>query len=358
MQWRFLGDSWSLHCDKERLVFFTERLKIAICMKEGEYLKRLSGCLMNHYQGNMEIHIFTDVEQMAVLNGAEYHGFLIGDYNPHSSELKSIPREKMLYLKEFEEEVKENGQFYEVSKYEEVPRIVDMLEMLGGNKERVLAQNEENTRKMKQIGVYTLNEAHMQFPFFMTLANILAEKKRVLVMDLQENSGLGAEEVHASGMEDVMAMAKTQKYTRGRLIAAMGHFLQWDYIYPVRNSECLCEGDYHLYKSILQIMEKEMNYDVVIINFGVRFQGFFQLLSDCNECFFLGEQSKKNWREKAFYEEVEKRGSIDLVDKFLRIHMPENRNTEVFPQKLAEQWIWSELGDYLRKLVYRENGCG
>ena len=45
-------------------MFFTERIRIAICMEEGEYLRRLSGCLMNHYRGSMEIHIFTDVNEL------------------------------------------------------------------------------------------------------------------------------------------------------------------------------------------------------------------------------------------------------------------------------------------------------
>lgn len=327
-------------------------------MEEGEYLKRLSGCLMNHYRGSMEIHIFTDIKQLMDVDDTVYSGYLMADFDPNLPELKHISREKIVYLKDFGEDISKDGQIYEISKYEEIPRMVDILGMRTGDKELVLEQNGEKSSKVELYGVYSLNMAHLQLPFFIALADILAEKKRVLVVDLQENSGLGEGEEISSGMEDIMAMAKTQKYTRGRLISAIGHMGQWDYIYPVRNSECLCEGDYELYKSLLQIVEKEMNYDVMILNFGVRFQGFFQLISDCGICFFLSEEIRNPWREHAFYEEMEKRGNNLTGDKFMPIDMPQETNVEILPQRLAKQWMWNEPGEYLRKILNRENRHG
>jgi hypothetical protein len=327
-------------------------------MEEGEYLRRLSGCLMNHYRGSMEIHIFTDVNELDAAKNTEYAVFLMGDFDPNGPELMFIPREKILYLHDSLEETWEEGPIYTISKYEEVPRMVDILGMLAGNKELVLKQSGGHSSKVELYGVYSLSVSHLQLPFLMVLADILAEKKRVLVVDLQENSGLGAEEEPVSGMEDVMAMAQTQKYTRGRLISAIGHFRQWDYIYPVRNSECLCEGDYELYRSLLQMMEKEMNYDVMIINFGVRFQGFFRLISECRECFLLGEEHRNGWREKAFYEEIEKRESKYCENTFIRMDMPPMTGAELLPQRIAEQWIWNAPGEILRKILRKENYRG
>ena len=175
---------------------------------------------------------------------------------------------------------------------------------------------------------------------------------------MQENSGLGAEEEPISGMEDVMAMAQTQKYTRGRLISAIGHIRQWDYIYPVRNTECLCEGDYRLYQSLLQMMEKEMNYEVILLNFGVRFQGFFRVISECSDCFLLGEECRNGWREKAFYEEIEKRERKEGKTPLIRMDMPPLTAKESSPHKIAEQWMWNEPGELLRQILRKENYRG
>lgn len=337
-----------------------ERIKLAICMKEGEYLKRLSACLLNHYRTCMEIHIFTDIEQIKMIEPSNYQAFLIGDFDLEISELRHIPKEKILYLENGDAEESEEHRVCVISKYEEVPRIVDAIGILMGNKESFLKEGEKSKVSCKRFGVYSLNTAELQLPFVIMIANILAEKQRVLVVDLQENSGLIGicEEEKNAGMEEVMVMADTKKYTRARLISSIAHHRQWDYIYPARNSECLCEADYSIYKSMLQMIENEMNYDVIILNFGVRFQGFFRLVSECRECFFIGEGNKKPWREKAFYEELKKREEEISSNAFVRIEMSANQGIAFSAERLADQWLWNEPGDFLRKILGREYSGG
>lgn len=332
-----------------------ERIKIAICMKEGEYLRRLSACFMNHYRNDMEIHVFTSIEQILATNITEYSACLLSDYDLKLPELSVIPKEKILYLSEEETDVEEENPISRMSKYESVPKIADGLGMIAGNQEREVGSGEGKNKKANWYGIYSLTSPALQLPLVLTLAQILSEKKKVLVIDLQENSGLAKPDV--SGMEEIMTMVKTQKYTKGRLISAIDHMQQWDYVLPARNSECLCEGDYELYKSILRILEKEMHYDCIILNFGVRFQGFFQLLSDCRVCFWLGEE-EKNWREQAFCDELERRGDGSGFDKLYRIQIPQNLLVSDVPSRLAEQWVWNIPGDFLRTQVNKENICG
>ena len=271
-----------------------ERMKIAICMEDGEYLKRLSACLLRYYRSCMEIHIFTKTEQMEKISPEEYEVFLIGDFEPDMPEFRKLPKEKILYLGEENTKMPEDSGITVLNRYEEVPRIVDAMGILAGKQENSFETKGEKSSRYKFYGIYSLNAAKLQLPFVILLANTLAEKTRVLVVDLQESSGLGGlkeleKEDVCSGMEDVMTMADSGKYTRARLISAIRHYRQWDYIYPVRNSEVLSEGNYSLYLSMLQTIEQEMNYGAVIINFGGRFPGFFRLISDCKQCFLLGD---------------------------------------------------------------------
>ena len=336
-----------------------ERIKLAICMEEGEYLKRLSACFMKYYRTYLEMHIFTGIDQITQLIPEAYQVFLVGDFSLEDESLTHIPKDKVLYLSDTAEQ-KEEALFKSISRYEEVPCIIDALGVMAGNKENVLASGARTVSVCRLYGVYSLNAAELQLPFVIMFANILSESRRVLVVDLQENSGLSqlCETEQTGGMEDVMAMAESKKFTKARLIAAIRHFSQWDYIYPVRNSECLCEADYLLYKSMLQMIETELNYDVIILNLGVRFQGFFRLVSECKDCFLLGQGNKKGWREKAFYEELEKREKEIATDKFVRMEMPMSPSIAFSAERLADQWLWNESGDLLRKMLGRMSSCG
>ena len=337
-----------------------ERIKLAICMEEGEYLKRLSACFMKYYRTYLEIHIFTAIEQIAHISSEAYQAFLVGDFSLEDEGLAHIPKAKVLYLTDVTEQTNEETVFRSISRYEEVPCMIDAIGVLAGNKENILTSGAEAIAVNCLYGVYSLNAAELQLPFVIMLANVLAENRRVLVVDLQENSGLGqlGEADASSGMEDIMAMADAKKFTKARLIASIRHFSQWDYIYPVRNSECLCEADYHLYKSMLRMIDEELNYDVIILNFGTRFQGFFRLISDCRDCFFLGQGNKRGWREKAFYEELEKRGEEISADKFVRMEIPLTSSVVFSAERLADQWLWNEPGDLLRKMLGRVNSGG
>ncbi len=44
--------------------------------------------------------------------------------------------------------------------------------------------------KLQVLAVYSLAENEMQLPFAVTLSSILSENEKVLLLDLQENSGL------------------------------------------------------------------------------------------------------------------------------------------------------------------------
>lgn len=335
-----------------------ERIKLAICMKDGEYLQRFFGCLMNHYRSQMEIYMFTELEQMTSMASDAYDVFLICDFDLEEDAMAGLPKEKILYL--YEEDIKENRKetILYMDKYSSVPEIVDAIGIRIGDKE-LLINATQSESACEMIGVYSLNAAELQFPFFMMLANSLSERHRVLVVDLQANSGLSSlcPAERTSGMEDLLVVADAGKYSRARLISAIGHYRQWDYIYPVRNSECLCEADYVLYKSLLSIVTEELGYEYLIINLGDRFQGFFQLMEENKLCFLLADKIKKCWREAEFYEELEKRSETIKENLIVRMELAVG-NIPISPERLADQWQWNEIGDVACRLLGKEIAIG
>ena len=75
-----------------------------------------------------------------------------------------------------------------MDKYQEVNKIVDeILKQIG---EEIKNASGGVKQKLQVLAVYSLAENEMQLPFAVTLSSILSENEKVLLLDLQENSGL------------------------------------------------------------------------------------------------------------------------------------------------------------------------
>ena len=74
-----------------------------------------------------------------------------------------------------------------------------------------------------------------------------------------------------------------------------------DVVYPLGNTECLCEVKNLTYQKLFQILAQEMNYTTIVLNLGSRFMGFFELLGSCQKIFLMKSRGGLGqWREKEF----------------------------------------------------------
>lgn len=74
-------------------------------------------------------------------------------------------------------------------------------------------------------------------------------------------------------------------------------------MYPLGNTECLCEVKNLTYQKLFQILAQEMNYTTIVLNLGSRFMGFFELLGSCQKIFLMKSRGGLGqWREKEFFD--------------------------------------------------------
>ena len=202
--------------------------------------------------------------------------------------------------------------------------------------------------------MYSLSESEFQLPFAVTLGSILNEKERVLVLDLQENSGLtqltnGQE---TSGLEDLMIMAETGKYSYSRVASCIGHMNGIDYIYPMINSESLCELNASTCINLIQLLCNELDYDVILINLGTRFMGFYEVLNKCQDIYLMQKKGGLyQWREMEFMSELSSRGYKKIIDRIIKIDIPVMTNPITSCERLIEHWRWNEFGDLIRNVI-------
>lgn len=330
-----------------------KRVRLGLYVGDREYGDRLTSCLMNHYREQLELHIFTEPE--SIWEGhMGVDAFLLSDYEgPIGRKGEGVP---VVYLYDQEEnvDIQQEGGVYLVEKYQEVNKIVDEILKQIGEEIKNVRKNGGLQGRFQVLAVYSLAENEYQLPFAVTLASILSERERVLLVDLQENSGLSQlmDCDSGAGLEELLVMAAGGTYSKSRIVSCIGHLDRADVVYPVRNTECLCEAQNATYQKLLQLLAQEMDYSTLILNMGSRFVGFFELLGSCQEVYLMKSRGGLGqWREKEFFAELDKHGDMELGQRLKEIQIPIATTPMITCERLIEQWKWNEFGDSIRRMM-------
>ena len=197
------------------------RTRLGLCIGDREYGDRFTSCLMNHYRDQLELHMFSQKEALQE-NWKTLDAIVLSDDLAGENRIEcEIPQ---IYLFDGNENVDkevEKGVVF-VDKYQEVNKIVDeILKQIG---EEIKNASGGVKQKLQVLAVYSLAENEMQLPFAVTLSSILSENEKVLLLDLQENSGLSQlmGEFYSSGMEELLVMAESGKYSKSRMVSCIG----------------------------------------------------------------------------------------------------------------------------------------
>lgn len=247
-----------------------------------------------------------------------------------------------------------------MEKYQEVNKIVEEILSHVSDEVRMVQQTGKIPVKTRIAAVYSLSENEFQLPFSVTLGSILGEQERVLLIDLQENSGLTqVMEDGTLGLEEILVMAESGSYSKNRISSCIGHQYGMDYIYPVENTECLCEAQGKTYMQMLSMLSADREYDVLILNLGTRFSGFMELLNHCTEIYLIQKEGGLcKWREYEFMEELERRGCPDIGGRVIQVGLPLINFPITSFERLVEQWKWNEMGDLIRRMIPQECSHG
>lgn len=187
-----------------------------------------------------------------------------------------------------------------------------------------------------------------------TLSSILSENEKVLLMDFQENSGLSRmlEQSVEHNLDELLVMAESGRYSTNRINSCIGRKHKLDYVYPIENTECLCEINTVICNNLLQMLGKEMHYDCIVLNMGTRFKGFFDILGRCSDIYLVQKKGGiSQWREYEFTEELIERGLSNVVERIKLIEPPVITTPVSTCDKLVELWKWNEFGDVIRNMT-------
>ena len=331
---------------------FMRKIRLGLYLEDQEYGERFAGCLMNHYQDRLELHLFTE-EQAALHSYAGLDGMVLSGWKESYADMQH--RLPVVVLCDSEEEGRlQEGDLFFVDKYQEVNKIVDEILRHVGEEIQDVRQNGRIGQKLQTFAVYALAENEYQMPFAVTLASIMSEHEKVLLLDLQENSGLSQllGEDRETGLEELLVMAESSRCSRTRMAGCIAHLDSIDIACCVCNTECLCEAQAETYRMLLQMLSQEMGYTTIIVNMGSRFVGFFEFLAESDSIFFMKSHGGLGqWREKEFCAELQKHTNVDPQEYIRSVEIPRVTVPMISCERLVEQWKWNELGDRLRRMM-------
>lgn len=331
-----------------------KRIRLGICLDDQEYEERLGKFLMNHYMEQLELFLFTDVKQLES-SAKQLEVLLVSDNEKlldeclHLDALKSV---NMISLAEGNDHRNENNKIHFVDKYQDVNRIVDEIMKQVGTEVEEVMQTGTIIPQGGIYAIYSLAANEYQLPFAVTTGAVFAEKRQVLFLDLQENSGLSQlmEERAQMGLEELLVMASVGKFSRKRIQNCIGHIDKVEFVYPTPNSENICEMEKGIYRKLIHMLIQEMNYDIVVVNLGSRFSGFFEFLDKCDKIYLLTcKTGPGKWREEEFYQEMEHQGYPRMKEKVQTMEIPPADRSSVSCQGLIERWKWTEVGKKIRE---------
>lgn len=205
------------------------------------------------------------------------------------------------------------------------------------------------------LGWFSPEQSIWQTPLAMSMASILAEREKVLYVNLKECSGLEQwfREEYEQDLLDVMYFCQGAEQRKnvelGRFVYSIGNL---DYLPPVRDGVLLCELEEEDYSGLIEMLEKKTAYDIVVLDMGSMFPGFFNVWKRCGRIYIPQEQNVlAKGIDRGFQDMLRRQNDALLEDKISWLPMPDWDKGVLTSGCLMQQWLWGGQGDYVRELL-------
>ena len=227
---------------------------------------------------------------------------------------------------------------------------VQVMTMTGAGSRRM----ENVGTGMEVIGVYSPICHEMQMPFSMVLAQKLSTEKKVLYVNLMEHSGM-LELLGVPGecdLGEVILALRRQRLTAETLGRGI-HETEWmHYVEPFDNPEDLGEMTAGDLQELISFLEKQMSYEILLLDFGQGLRDFLSFLGLCTSIYCpMKSGFYYDCRMEHFRRYLEREPAADIADRMQVIRLPFSAGKIRAGMDVYRQFLWSEFGDYVRNHI-------
>lgn len=326
----------------------------AVCDLEAEYARNFMEYLNRKNNLPFEVQAFTSVQSLIAYAKETHVELLLISADAMCDEVRELDISKTVILTEGTRP-EELDTYAEVYKYQSSAEIVrEVMACYGEEKTVFPMQNPALKRKTELFGVYSPLGRCLKTSFAWTLGQILSEERSVLLISLEEYSGLEKlmQKKFSCTLSDLLYYVRQKNpgviLKLNSMVQSVG---QLDFVPPVQSPEDIRGTSWKDWEYLLQELILHGTYEAVVIDMGNGIEELFQMLDLCKFIYMpicVDPVSKSKIRQ--FENLLNARDYSEVSEKTVKMKLPfctvESVSAD-YPQSL----VWSTLGDYVRELL-------
>lgn len=226
--------------------------------------------------------------------------------------------------------------------------------------ERITPTHVQTAKKKTEIiGIYSPVGRTAKTSFALTLGQIMARDKIVLYLNLEEYSGF--EQLLECAYERTLGdLIYYIRQGNPNLLVKMNSMIQsvnnLDYLPPALSPMDIQNTTYEEWMILLGEIVKNSPYETVILDLGDGVADLYALLGECDTIYMPIRTDVISTSKIQHFEHLINMWNYgSVLERIRKVKLPYHRTQK---QGLAylDELIWSELGDYVRKLIREEGG--
>lgn len=326
----------------------------AVCDTEMEYAYNFMEYLNQKKNIPFEVHAFTSPEVLAdFARNNEIEILLISD-KAMREEIRTLPIHQIVILSEGVHSPTLD-QYPAVYKYQSSDAVIrEVMACYGAKSGDAPMLTLIPKKEMRVIGIYSPVGRTQKTSFALTLGQILSRDRAVLYLNMESHSGFEQllECKYDKGLSDILYYARQENkniiYKMRSMIQSMQNL---DYLPPAASPMDIQTASYEEWIWLFEEIEKNSNYEVLILDIGDGVAQLYQILDHCSELYIPVRSDVVSMAKVTQFESLLKTWDFQSVlAKMRKIHVPfhtTNRTGKAY----FEELVWSELGDFVRQLL-------
>lgn len=334
-----------------------KKVTMAVCDVQDTYRERLAEYLLHKRAGQLKVYAFSSRKQLLEEEQRTDFDIVLFGKGFERTVTQEKPGSLWIYLSE--EPTWSAEQEPAVFKYQSAEEILRIAFEYYLKLEKM--DDSVCRRKKEVIGVYSPTRSRMQTPFALTMAQMLAEEKRVLYVNMGEWSGLGVwlDQEYRRDLADLMYLISDYgNQVQGILESVVHSVNRMDYIPPMADAQLLCQVGQEDYQALLTLLVEKTDYEVILLDFGVMVPGFFRLLERCSRIYGVIDQGALALGQcRQFEAGMIKRGAEQLAEKMEYVPFSMADMQAIEEEPALSRWLYGVLGDRARAVRYIDYGA-
>lgn len=336
-----------------------ERDVFAVCDLEVEYAYHFMEYLSKKKNIPFEVRVFTSVETLLEFAKENEIELLLISEKAMGEEVQEQKIGQIMILSEGLSSVRKEG-YPSIYKYQSSNQVIrEALTCYGEGKREKVQPFLVQKKKVEILGVYSPVGRTMKTTFALTLGQLLAKKKAVLYLNLEEYSGFEylLEQTYEQTMGDLLyyLRQKTSDWIvrMNGMVRTMNNL---DFLPPVFTPGDIQSTTLEEWMCLLQGIVDYSNYETIILDFGDGVSELYRLLGQCNRIYMPVRSDPISQAKLTQFENILKTWDQGAVlEKVVKLKLPYHRTTHKGVNCL-DDLVWSELGDFVRELIRKEEG--